>query len=126
MIKIYEKPDEATHEMRQHAFGVGEKFLLPQPNGCVPIVTDQRGKPICTCETYLQRGYCSHMELVDIVQHPQYGFRTREIPRAVIRDSKTGIVWVLTDNIYSVKDSKCKCSAFRASGTCNHIELAKS
>jgi len=125
MVTVYEKLDAESGKLKQHAFEAGGNFFVLRQNGCVPMY-ETRGRVVCACEAFLQKGYCRDMEIVDIIQHGEYGFSSREIPKAVVRDSALGIVWVLTDNIYPVKNGTCHCAKFRTSGRCDHTILAKS
>ena len=120
MITVYEKENVAFAMEVE-----GGDFLLLRP-GVMPMMHNKDGRAICSCEQYLHHGYCAHMETLDTIQFPEYGFKTREIPRAVIRDHATDIAWVLTDGIYPVRAGVCRCSEFRTRGACNHTSLAKS
>lgn len=125
MITVYEKPSDGGSMVAFAMEAENGDVLLLRP-GVMPMMRNKDGRAICSCEQYLHSGYCAHMETLDTIKFPEYGFQTREIPRAVIRDHATDIAWVLTDGIYSVRAGKCRCSEFRAKGTCNHVSLAKS
>ena len=125
MITVYEKPSDGGSMVAFAMEAESGDVLLLRP-GVMPMVRNKEGRVICSCEQYLNHGYCAHMETLDTIQFPEYGFQTREIPKAVIRDHATDIAWVLTDGIHSVRDGKCKCLEFRTKGTCHHASLAKS